>query len=415
MPSADEQYELELINDARLDPTGNAYRYITGFDPIVGTEKLIDQAIQYFHVDGAAFLQALSAFPASQPLAFSDQLEASALAHDGAMIAANEQQHQLPGERDPSGRAQDAGYDSAYVGENIYAFAEDPLYAHAGFMIDYGFDAGGMQSGAGHRANILDPDYREVGIGIVDHTTPGGVGPELVTEDFGRPQDRSSIILGVAYADRDRNGFYTPGEGISGLAIAVGDSATRSDASGGYSLKTTATGRQTITLTGGGLSGEVDVTLDLTAAENVKLDIVDGDILRTSVPVQASGPLSRIVDIGPQGGASQLLGGTTGSGQDTVQATAEDDVLTGGDGPNRFVFQQDGSHDEIGNLRLVGDVVDTVDLSAFPRLQTFRQMMSWTADVDGQATIHLGPTTITLDGLSKAELRGHRDAFTFQA
>ena len=415
MPSAEEQYELELINDARLDPIGNAYQYITGFEPIAGTQKLIDGAIKGFNVDGAAFLQALGSFPASQPLAFSDPLEASALAHDRAMIAANQQEHQLPGELDPGGRAQAAGYGSPYVGENIYAYAQDPLYAHAGFMIDYGFDAGGMQSGAGHRANILNPDYREVGVGIIHHTTPGGVGPELVTEDFGRPQDPSSLILGVAYDDRDKNGFYSPGEGVSGLTISVGDSATISDASGGYTLKTAAIGPQTIRMTGGGLSGEVDVTLDLTAAENVKLDIVDGDVLRTSVPVEASGPLVKIVDIGTQQGSSQLHGGASGSGQNTVYATADDDILTGDDGPTTFVFQQDGSHDEIGNLRLTGDVVDKVDLSAFSHLQTFRQMMSLTTDADGQATIHLGPTSITLDGLSKADMRGHRADFTFHS
>ena len=174
MPSAEEQYELELINDARLDPIGNAYQYITGFEPIAGTQKLIDGAIKGFNVDGAAFLQALGSFPASQPLAFSDPLEASALAHDRAMIAANQQEHQLPGELDPGGRAQAAGYGSPYVGENIYAYAQDPLYAHAGFMIDYGFDAGGMQSGAGHRANILNPDYREVGVGIIHPHDSGG-------------------------------------------------------------------------------------------------------------------------------------------------------------------------------------------------------------------------------------------------
>lgn len=417
MPTAAEQYELELINDARLDPLGDAFRYLNSFDPIESSRSNIQNAIDYFGIDSDAFKNALGEFSPAQPVAFSSVLEQTARAHDRRMIAANEQEHQLPGEPTVGDRLRAAGYDFQAAGENIFAYALDPLYTHAAFMLDWGSGPGGMQPGAGHRTNILDPDYREVGVGIIHHAPEGSgsVGPNVVTEDFGKSFSHDAIILGVDYNDSDGNGFYSIGEGVSKLKVSIDGDAATSDRSGGYTLYTSAKGPQTIELSGGGLAGPVEVTLDVAAAENIKLDVVNGDTLRTSVPVDVSGPINEIVGIGAQAGLSHLNGIPVSPNQHIVYGGQGNEVVTGDDGGNVFVFQRDGSHSEITNFQINDPATDQIDLMSFGQVGDFRQLMQSTHQVDGQAVITLGRTSITLDGVSKADLRGHSDAFLFHA
>ena len=40
-----EQYLLELINEARLNPMGNAARYLTGYAPLTSADKYIQTAL----------------------------------------------------------------------------------------------------------------------------------------------------------------------------------------------------------------------------------------------------------------------------------------------------------------------------------------------------------------------------------
>ena len=411
--TADEQYLLELINEARLDPVGDARRYIASFDPIGSQDKDVDQALKFFNVDGSALLQALSQLPQAQPVAFDDALTNAALAHDARMIADDRQEHQLPGEADVGGRISAAGYDWRTYGENIYAYSDGVLDAHAGFMVDWGPGTGGMQAGAGHRTNILDPDFREVGLGIVGEANQQtSVGPQVVTEDFAASGGRGTFILGVAYADRDGDGFYSVGEGTGGLSVAVGGARTVSSDSGGYSLETNATGMQTVTLSGGGLQGDVTLRMDLHDGLNAKIDVVDGHILRTSVAVDVSGPVDTVVALTSQASASTLNGASTAGtdSQSVFYGTAGDDVLTGG-GHDRFVFRRNGGHDEIANFRLGTAGHDVIDLSAFAGITGFAQVMHHTHDVDGQATIALGKTSIVLDDISKGMLARHRGDF----
>src|SRR5205085_559536 len=100
------------------------------------------------------------------------------------------------------------------LGENIYAFSQSPLYAQAGFMVDWGMGTDGMQNPAGHRIDIMNAAYNEVGIAIVDETGASTqVGPQVVTEDFGVRSGSRSFVTGVAYSDRDGDDFYSVGEG----------------------------------------------------------------------------------------------------------------------------------------------------------------------------------------------------------
>ena len=345
MPStAEEQYLLELTNDARLNPLGDAARYISSYAPLTSPQANIQSAITYFGVSGAQFLAALEALSPAQPLAFNDVLAAGARAHDQAMIAAGQQTHQAPGEADLGTRLAGEGYSYRSAAENVYAYAQDLLYAQAGFMIDWGGTAatGGMQSPPGHRLDIMNPALREVGVGGTDYANAAtGLGPEIVTEDLGATGVGGSFILGVAYADTDHNGFYSLGEGQAGLSVRVGASSSLSSSSGGYTLATNLTGMQTVSLSGAGLSGTVTVRMALTDAAgnglNAKIDVIDGAALHLSNSGAVSGAVSVVQALGLQSltiSEADGIGRTVlgNAGGDTLTGGAGNDVITGGPG-----------------------------------------------------------------------------------
>lgn len=334
--TAREQYLLELINDARLDPVGDMDRYLGA-----AASRDIKAALDFFHVDLNAYAAAVRALAPARPLAYNEKLGAAALGHDQVLVATDSQTHQAPGEADLLGRLTAQGYSLRAAGENVYSYALDPLYAHAGFMVDWGYGTGGMQDGAGHRANIMNDAFREIGVAGVAETDPAtGVGPFVVTEDFGAPVGQSPIVLGVAYQDQDHDRFYSVGEGRAGLSVSFGGASTVSGGSGGYALAANATGRQVVTLSGAGLTGAVTFETTLSPGQNVKLDVVDGATLLTSTSGKVSGAVSSIQGLGILGlqittdDASRTIAGTKGS--DTIHAGAGDDTFVAGLGHDLF-------------------------------------------------------------------------------
>lgn len=330
-PTDLEQLLLEYVNDTRLDPMGDAARYISSYAPLASPNADIAGAMRYFGVSGPALQSAYQALTPVQPVAWNEALATSARGHDQVMIDTQTQTHQAPGEADLGARANQAGYTGwSALGENVYAYATSPIQAHAGFMVDWGPGADGMQSPAGHRVNLMNGSYREVGIGILSETdsaTP--VGPLVVTEDFGVRSAATAYILGVAYTDRDHNDFYGIGEGRSDLQVAIGGTSgtsVTSGASGGYQLATS-TGAHTVTLTGGGLAGAVTVQLAATS-DNVKIDVVGGTELKISGSATISGPVGIVEGTKASGVALTL----TGNDAHSLIGTAGADRLTGGDG-----------------------------------------------------------------------------------
>ncbi len=92
------------------------------------------------------------------------------------------------------------GYTGA-AGENVYSYGENPREGHAAFDVDWGnvtntsspfynpaFNGQGMQNAAGHRINIHNAEFKEIGIGVINGTH-GTVGPQLVTQDLGTADD----------------------------------------------------------------------------------------------------------------------------------------------------------------------------------------------------------------------------------
>ena len=214
-PNGEEQLYLELINRARAHPSAEGARLAATTDPAVLS------AYSYFSVNLTMMQSEFNAIPARPPLAPNASLTTAARGHSAWMLATGIQDHyQTNPSNSPSSRAVAAGYGSSYVGENIYASASSTWYGHAGFQVDWGYGSGGMQTGRGHRANIHSSNFREIGVGVKLGSN-GGVGPQLVTQDFGYNSSSPSFGTGVAYYDLNGNNFYDAGEGISGLTVHI--------------------------------------------------------------------------------------------------------------------------------------------------------------------------------------------------
>ena len=76
-----------------------------------------------------------------------------------------------------------------------------------------------LMNSSGHRANILNANYREVGLGfeVGDY---GGREGAFVTEDFAR-SGSGVFLTGVAFDDQDGDRFYDVGEGLGGLTLTA--------------------------------------------------------------------------------------------------------------------------------------------------------------------------------------------------
>lgn len=107
-----------------------------------------------------------------QPLIINPLLTKVARAHSANMAKKGEMNHILDG-KSPADRVKMAGYDYSRVGENI-AFGENATIPQ--------IFTGWMES-KGHRENILQEEYREIGIGIARKDK----GEKYYTQVFGTP------------------------------------------------------------------------------------------------------------------------------------------------------------------------------------------------------------------------------------
>jgi uncharacterized protein YkwD len=258
----------------------------------------IQSAYDFFNIDGQDIVDqfawyvnngAIDRF--AQPLSFQQDLLTMAQLHTQDMFQNQFQGHTSSNSPPPPfgpgytfGQRLDAvGYDGA-AGENVGAHLESVPYGQAGFDVDWGninspgapfynpdFVGQGMQNPAGHRMNIHNGDFKDVGIGVINGTN-GSVGPQVVTQDFGDPGD-VRYVTGVVYEDLNSNNFYDIGEGRSGVRVDVDGSAffAISTTSGGYSVPVPANGTYPVTFSGGGYQTFM-TTATVLNGENEKVD-----------------------------------------------------------------------------------------------------------------------------------------------
>ncbi|WP_449221394.1 CAP domain-containing protein [Tistrella mobilis] len=325
--STREQYLLELINRARLDPAGEAMRF--GID--------LNQ-----DVSG----NSITTTP-KQVLAPNDLLEMAAREHSQWMLDTDTVSHTGSGGSDPGDRMAAAGY--AFTGS--WAWAEN--LAWTGTTGTLNLSAAITEAyedwflSAGHRVNLLGDEFREVGIAqMAGAFTPTGAyyNASIVTADFAT-SGSSRFITGVAYDDFNHDNFYNIGEGYGGLDLQIsadGSSTTSTTTStaGGYALAFPTGGVATVTIHPGRQASVVDVWRD---AGNIKLDLsgttllsngniklISGRIFEVMLlgieNIDATGNIDANVLVG-NAGDNELRGG---DGDDTLRGRGGADILDGG-------------------------------------------------------------------------------------
>lgn len=351
-PSDHEQFLLELINLTRLDPMAGAARYIESYVPLLANDEDIQSALTYFKVSGDALLASFRTLLPVQPLAWNSALNDATRQHSALMIAHDEQSHRLPGEPGLGERALQAGYAYARLAENVFAYAQSMLYAHAGFMVDWGNGPNGMQDPPGHRLSTMNADYREIGIGVVAESDPATqVGPFVVTENYGLRQHSPQVfLLGVAYADGDSDGFYSLGEGRPGMLVSSAGANNHTTPSGGYALELAA-GSRSITFSGAGLEMPMVVSANLPDGTNAKLDARGNATLLTSVDLSVISGVNQLIALGignialTGNDGTQWLEGNAGNnrlsgmaGDDILIGRGGNDIIDGGAGRDLAVY-----------------------------------------------------------------------------
>lgn len=105
----------------------------------------------------------------------------------------------------------------------------------------------------------------------------------------------------------------------------------------------------------------------------------------------------------------------TGSAKsDILNGYGGNDVLTGGGGPDTFVFDPRWGKDHVTDFQvndpLHGIAHDTIEFTGGV-FSSFNDVMAHTTDVHGSAVIDYHGQTVTLDGVSKADLLHHPEYF----
>jgi hypothetical protein len=217
---------------------------------------------------------------AKQPLAFNLQLISAARSHDAWMVQSQTFAHN-EGATDPGNQMRAAGYlftgtwswgqNIAWSGQTPQVPAQGPTAAQE----ERGLFTDTSEPGRGHRLNLLNADFKEIGVGV-ESAQFQGYNSVLVSQDFAL-RSGPSFLVGVAYTDAAHTHSYQIGEGLGGVTITAtrqGDGAvfsTTTWTAGGYSLALDP-GTYAVTASGPGLGGTVTQGNVAIGDQNVEAD-----------------------------------------------------------------------------------------------------------------------------------------------
>ncbi|MEM7633293.1 MAG: CAP domain-containing protein [Pseudomonadota bacterium] len=335
-PSAYEQYALELINAQRLDPQAAADAY------------------------GAGTISATQL----QPLAFNLLLNDAAESHSQWLLQTNRFSHTGQGNSTTQDRMEAAGYQ--FTGDSA-SEANLALSRSTGFLnpltaLEDQLEALFLNSTT--RARMLDPQFREVGLGY-EEGRYRQYNATLLNENFAVSGD-DKFITGVVYADTDANDQFSYNEGVGGATIRIQPQGGSQEeftnyATGGYTASTTASGLIDVEFSQGGTT--VVVTIEM-GVDNVKVDLRDTNFVASSASAflgdGAVGlELLGINDINATGNDGQniIIGN---SGDNRIAGGEESDILTGNGGADSFVF--DNCHDGVDQITDFVSGTDTIEV-----------------------------------------------------
>lgn len=275
----------------------------------------------------------------AQPLVFNSNLNTSSELHSQWMIDTDIFSHTGLNGSDGGTRMRNAGY----VFAGAWAWAENIAVQSTGGAAGYQDEMlllhNGLMNSPGHKTNILNPTYREIGIGM----EVGGYeswNVAMLTENFAK-SGLSVFLTGVAFDDKDGDRFYDVGEALGGVTVKITNVSTgavlttTTQAAGGYQLALAA-GSYNVTFSAAGLT---DTTSTVTiGANNVKLDWVDPATSGTTTPPPTPPPTG-----GTGTAAANTYNGTSGNdtydgagGNDTIRGAAGNDILKGGTGNDKI-------------------------------------------------------------------------------
>lgn len=272
----------------------------------------------------------------AQALAFDTSLLASAENHSLWMLSSETFSHTGSGGSDPTQRMTAAGYQFAGSWSSAENIAWATTRTPSGFQDEVLLLHQNLMNSTGHRTNLLNASFKEIGIGFEVGEYQGRESA-FVTENFAKT-GTGSLLVGVAYRDKDADRFYDPGEGLGGISIQAVSStgqvhtATTMSA-GGYQLDLQA-GSYTVTFSGNGIEATTRaVTIGPT---NVKVDLVDPAAATTATSTPSTQPM-----VGTEG-ANKLAGTAIADiikglgGNDHIQGRSGNDRLDGGTGNDKI-------------------------------------------------------------------------------
>jgi hypothetical protein len=177
----------------------------------------------------------------AQPLAFDGDLNESAELHSDWMLDFDVFSHTGANGSSAGNRMAAAGY--SFTGS--WSWAENIAWMSARSPSGWQDEALGLHTNlmnsTGHRTNILNANFREIGIGF-ETGDYKGYNAAMVTQNFAKTGG-NPFLTGVAFDDMDGDRFYDVGEALAGVTVTVTNTATgqvlstQAGAAGGYELE----------------------------------------------------------------------------------------------------------------------------------------------------------------------------------
>lgn len=254
-PTAQEVLVVELVNRARANPGAEAARLGIGLNEGISGPQISDSP--------------------KQPLAHNLLLIDSARKHSQWMLDADIFSHTGVNNSTPQQRMAAANYQftgSWASGENIAWGGTTGTTIN---LTQYAVSQHeGLFESPGHRVNILNGAYRELGVGQLQGSfTHEGRNylSSMLTQNFAT-SGSSYFLTGVVYDDKNNNDFYDVGEGLSGITISLNGRSYVVYNTGAYSIPLS-NGNYELSITGDALGAPVYYSVEINN-QNRKLDVI---------------------------------------------------------------------------------------------------------------------------------------------